>query len=71
MGIDLLRRRALVEADETVEEVVARGVVVAAALVVREVVLERRARQFLGEEIDFVEEQDLCGEEGLEGEERG
>ena len=43
MGIYLLGRCAPVEADESVEEVVACGIKVGASLVVREVVLERRA----------------------------
>jgi hypothetical protein len=36
--IDLLRRRALVETDETLEEILARGVVVGTASVIGEVV---------------------------------
>lgn len=57
--VNLLRRRALVEAHEAVQEVVARGVVVVAPGVVGEVVPERAAREFLGEEVDLVQEQDL------------
>jgi hypothetical protein len=59
MRINLLRRRALVQADEPMQQVVASGIVVVATLVVGEVVGQGRAREFLGEEIDFVEEEDL------------
>ena len=59
--VDLLCRRALVEADETVEEVVARGVVAVAADVVREVVAERGVRELRGEQVDLVEEEDDRG----------
>ena len=59
MRVDLFCRRALVERDEAVEEVVARGVVVVAAVVVGEVVPERRARELLREQVDLVKEQDL------------
>ena len=61
--VDLLRCRALVERDEAVEEVVARGVVVVAAVVIGEVVSERRARELLREQVDLVKEQDLNEEE--------
>jgi hypothetical protein len=44
-----------------VEEVVAGGVVVVAAVVVGEVVAEGRSREFFGEEVDFVQEKDLRG----------
>jgi len=59
MRVYLLGRCALVEADESMEEVVAGGVVIGAPLVVGEIVSEGRAGELLGEEIDFVQEQDL------------
>lgn len=58
MRKDLICRRTLVEAHKAVQQIVACSIVVAPALVVREVVLERRARELLREEIDFVEEED-------------
>jgi hypothetical protein len=61
MRIYLLGCGALVEADEPMEEVVACGVVVGSSLIVGEIVLKRRTREFLGEEIDLVQEQDLRG----------
>lgn len=61
MGIDLLRRGTLVQAHEPMQEVITRGIIVVSACIIGEVFLERRAREFLGEEIDFVEEQDLNG----------
>ena len=64
MRIDLLRRRALVERHEPLEEVRARGVVVVAPCIVWEVVAERRFGEFLGEEVDLVEEKNLCAREG-------
>ena len=59
MCVDLLGGCTLVEAHEAVEEVVAGSVVVVAAGVVGEVVAQRGAREFLGEEVDLVEEEDL------------
>ena len=61
MRVYLLRRRALVEADEPMEEVVACGVVIGTSLIVGEVVLKRRTRELLGEEINLIQEQDLRG----------
>jgi len=46
----------LVEAGEPMKEVVACGVVIGSSLIVGEVVLKRRTREFLGEEIDLVQE---------------
>jgi len=54
MGINLLGRRALVERDEAVQQIVAGQVVVVAVLVVGEVIAQRGARELLSEEIDFV-----------------
>jgi hypothetical protein len=59
MCVYLFCCRALVEGDEAVEEVVAGGVVVVTAGVVGEVVTEWGAGEFVGKEIDFVEEEDL------------
>ena len=59
MRIYLLSCHALVEADKPMEEVVACGVKIGPSLIVREVVLKGRAQEFLGEEIDLVQEQDL------------
>jgi hypothetical protein len=61
MRIYLLRRRALVEADEPMEEVIAGGVVIGSSLVIGEVVLKGRAGKLLGEQIDLVQEQNLKG----------
>jgi len=41
------------------EEVVTCGVVIGSSLIVGEVVLKRQTREFLGEEIDLVQEQNL------------
>ena len=54
--VDLLRL-VLVQADEAVQDVVARRRVVVAALVVGEVVLHRADRQLLLESVDLVEEE--------------
>jgi hypothetical protein len=59
MRIYLLRCCALVEADKPMEEVVTCGVVIGSSLIVGEVVLKRRTRELLGEEIDLVREQNL------------
>jgi hypothetical protein len=48
MRIYLFRHRALVEGDEPVDEVVACGVVIGSSLIVREMVLKGRTREFLG-----------------------
>jgi hypothetical protein len=56
MRIYALGRWALVETDEPVEEVFACGVVVVSSLIVWKVVSEWRAGQFLGEEVDIVQE---------------
>ena len=61
MRIYFLRHRTLVEADEPMEEVVACGVVIGTSLVAREVVLKRRTRESLGEEINLVQEQNPRG----------
>lgn len=60
MGVDLLGF-VLVQAHETVQNVVACGGVVGTALVVREVVLHRAHWQLLLETIDFVEEENDAG----------
>ena len=57
MSVDLLCL-VLVERDESVEDVVASGGVIWAALVVREVVLHGADGQLLLEPIDLVQEQD-------------
>lgn len=54
MGINLLRRRVLVERDETVQEILARKIVVVATRVVREIVTERRVWEFFCEQVDLV-----------------
>ena len=59
MRVDLLRRRALVERHEAVEQVRARRVVVVAAGVVREVVAQWRLWELLREQVDLVQEKDL------------
>jgi hypothetical protein len=61
MRIYLLRRRALVEAAKPMEEVVACGIAIGTFLIVWEVIRKGRTREFLGEEIDLVQEQDLRG----------
>lgn len=57
MCVDLLGL-VLVEADESVQDVVTSRCVVVTALVVREVVLHRADRQLLLESIDLVQEED-------------
>jgi hypothetical protein len=59
MRIYLLDRRAqaLVEVDESMEEVVACGLVVGPSLIVGEVVLRERTWEFLGKQINLVQEQ--------------
>jgi len=61
MSINLLGRSRLVERDKTMEEIIASHVVVVATLIVREVISKGRMREFLGEEIDLVQEQDDGG----------
>jgi hypothetical protein len=48
MRIYLFRHRALIEGDEPMDEVVACGVVIGSSLIVREMVLKGRTREFLG-----------------------
>lgn len=60
MRIDLLRRCALIERHEAVEEVVAGGVVVVAACVVGEVVAQWGAGELLRKQVDLVQEEDLA-----------
>jgi len=55
--VDLLRLM-LVQAYETVEDVIARGGIVVSAFVVREVVLHRAYWKLLLESIDLVQEED-------------
>jgi hypothetical protein len=59
MRIHLLDRRAqaLLEVDESMEEVVACGLVVGPSLIVGEVVLRERTWEFLGKQINLVQEQ--------------
>ena len=54
MGIDLLCRSTLIEADKALEKVLARGVVVSTTSVVREIVAQRRPRKLLGEQINLI-----------------
>ena len=61
MGIDLFRRGALVEGNESLQEVVTRGVVVIATSVVGEIISQWRPGEFLHEQVDLVQEQDLKG----------
>jgi hypothetical protein len=63
--MDLLRCRALVEADEPMEEVVVCGIVIGSSLAVREIVIEGRAREFLSEEIDLILEKQVLRRTGL------
>lgn len=56
MCVDLLGLM-LVQADEAVQDIVARRTIVVATLVIREVVLHRADRQLLLEPIDLVEEE--------------
>ena len=63
MRIDLLRRRALVEGHEPLQQVRARGIVVVAPCVVREVVPQWRFGQLLSEKVDLVQEKDLQSHE--------
>lgn len=60
MGVDLLGF-VLVEADETVQDVVASSGVIWAAFVVREVILHRADGELLLESVDLVEEKDNAG----------
>lgn len=60
MGVDLLRL-VLVQADESVQDVVAGQSVILASLVIREVVLHWAGWQLLLETIDFVQEQNYRG----------
>ena len=57
--IDLFGGCTLVQANRSVEEVIAGCVIVVATCVVREVVFEQRARQFFGKKINFIQEQNL------------
>ena len=61
MRIYLLLRCALVEADESMKEVVACGVVIGTSQVVEDVVLKRQTRELLGEEINLIQEQNQRG----------
>ena len=56
MRIYLLGCGALVEADEPMEKVVACGVVIGTSLIVGEIILKGRTREFLGEEINLIQE---------------
>ena len=53
------------------QEVIARGVVTLAAVVVREVVTEWRARELIGEQVDLVQEQNLQERHVMTGKARG
>ena len=59
MRIYVLGRRALVEIKEPLKEVVACCVKVGTSNIVREVEFEWRTGQFLSEEVDLVQEEDL------------
>ena len=54
MGINLLRRRILVQRHKPMQQVLARHIIVVPACVVWEVVPEGGVREFLGEEVDLV-----------------
>jgi len=54
--INLLSSSALVQRDETMQQVIAGSIVAVAPSVVREVVLKRGPRQLLGEQVDLVQE---------------
>ena len=58
--VDLLRRRVLIKGHESVEEVFAGCVVVVTTGVIREVISQRRVGKLLREQVDFVQEQNLC-----------
>jgi hypothetical protein len=55
MRIYLLYRRALVEADEPMEEVITCSVVIGSSLVIGEVVLKGRVGLLLSEQVDLVQ----------------
>ena len=59
VGINLLRRRILIQGNETMKQIFASEVVTVAAIIVLEVVAERGVGKFLGEKIDFVQEENL------------
>jgi len=59
VGIDLFRRGALVEGNKPLQKVVASGIVVITTVVIREVISQRRPREFLHEQVNLVQEQDL------------
>lgn len=56
-----LLRLVLVQADESVQDVVARGRIIITTLVIGEVVLHRADRQLLLESVDLVEEENDGG----------
>jgi len=66
MCVDLFGGRTLVQADEPVEKVITCCIIAIAPGEIREVVLEWRARQLFGEEIDFIQEQNLSRVHQLE-----
>ena len=62
MCVDLLSRRALIETDESMQEILARRIILlfsiaAGPTIVREKAAQRTVLQFLGKEIDLVEEE--------------
>lgn len=59
MCVDLFGSRTLVQADKPVEKVITCCIIVIASSEVREVVFEWRTGQLFGEEIDFIQEQNL------------
>jgi hypothetical protein len=62
MRVYLLGCRILIERNEAVKQIIASVVIVVAAGVVWEVVTKRRMWEFLSEQVDFVQEQNLWWE---------
>jgi hypothetical protein len=59
VGIYLLRGGTLVERDETMQQVVTGIIVVVAASIIGEIVAQWGPREFLSEQINLVQEEDL------------
>jgi len=54
MSIYLFRRSALVERDETVQQVITSGIVIITTRIIWEIITQRGARKFFGKKINLV-----------------
>lgn len=59
MSVNLFRGRALIKGYKTMQQVIASRVIIVTASVIGEIVTQWGSREFVGKQVDFIQEQDL------------